>query len=376
MLVSNHAEIDLELVDDFFHDFTVNYENAEHALIELENYPNDIELARDLFRSIHTIKGNFIYIGLRDLSPLLQSVEDVLELLRSGELRYDDLLSDVVLVALDKTKLLINENLYGSDSNITLKRFNRICQSISDIALVNKSGRQTAIRQALQVLSPNVKLPPLREALEESKTQLDNFTQHLNDLQIDITQDIAFINQLTPALEARSSFWAGRSYRIARLCLAMNRVAGEPIDPAQLAMAALMHDLSMAFLPIETLHKEQPLSNTEKKHMHSHVRLSHDLLVKMEKWEDASEMVLQHHERCNGKGYPKKLTSEEICPGAKIIAIADTFDACRFARAYKLEQKRPLVRAVLEINRQSDDEFDGYWVDIFNQVAKQNFIHK
>lgn len=376
MLVTNHSDISTELIEDFYYDFTTSYESAESALIELEHSPDNVELARDLFRSVHTIKGNFIYIGLRDLCPLLQSVEDVLELLRNGELHYDDLLSDIVLVALDKTKLLINENLYDTPSGIDLALFEQMSQSISQIATIAESQRTLAIHNALKILAPTIQLPPLEEAKQKSQSQLDDFVEWLNIFGIDITSDLAFINQLTPALEARSSYWFGRSYRITQLCLNMNDIAGKPINPTQLTMAALTHDLSMAFLPIEILHKEKPLNSHEKKMMHSHVRLSHDLLAKMGNWDEAIEMVSHHHERCNGSGYPKGLRSAEICPGAKIIAIADTFDACRFARAYRLEQERPLVRAVLEINRLSGDEFDEFWVDIFNQAAKLHFTQK
>ena len=84
--------------------------------------------------------------------------------------------------------------------------------------------------------------------------------------------------------------------------------------------------------------------------------------------------MLHHHERCDGSGYPKGLPGSEISPGAKILAIADTFDACCYARAYKTDQKRPLIRAVLEINQQSGSQFDSAWVEIFNQIAKQHFV--
>jgi HD-GYP domain-containing protein (c-di-GMP phosphodiesterase class II) len=101
--------------------------------------------------------------------------------------------------------------------------------------------------------------------------------------------------------------------------------------------------------------------------------MSYDILHKMGGWEEAAEIVLQHHEHCNGGGYPKGLEENEICAGAKILAIADTFDACRYARAYRTELKRPLIRAILEINRQADVQFSRQWVDTFNLVAKNNF---
>jgi HD-GYP domain-containing protein (c-di-GMP phosphodiesterase class II) len=373
MLVSNHENIDIELADDFSTDFNQGYEHCESLLLQLEGSPADEELTRDLFRSIHTIKGNMGFIGLVDLVPLLQTVEDILDLLRSGLFYYDDLLSDLILLSLDKTKLLVDENLYGAECDINHEKFDSICTAIGNIATVERSERKIAMQQALQQLDPNIQLSRPTQSPPQ-QTETDNFIEFLKEQDIEISDDIYFISQLTPAIEERSSFWAGHSFRIARLSLLINEAGGTPVEPAQLVMATLMHDISMAFLPISLLHKELPYGASDKKAMQTHVRLSHELLSKMRLWEEAEEIVLQHHERCDGSGYPKGLLTDEICPGAKILAIADTFDACCYARAYKTEQKRPLVRAILEINRNSGGEFDQHWVDVFNQVVKTHFV--
>ncbi|GAA5315292.1 MAG: hypothetical protein AseanaTS_04970 [Candidatus Pelagadaptatus aseana] len=373
MRISNPFDIDTELAEDFATDFNQHYEQCESLLLQLESSPADEELMRSLFRSVHTIKGNMGLIGLVELVPMLQAVEDILELLRSGLFYYDDLLSDLILLSLDKTKLLVDENLFDSQCDITQEEFDRICAAIERISTVDRSERKVAMQSALHQLDPNIQLDTPREA-KEHQAETEEFLDFLESQGIAVSNDIHFISQLTPAIEERSAFWTGHSYRIARLCLLINEAGGNPVDPAQLVMATLMHDISMAFLPINLLHKELPYSANDKKTMHTHVRLSHELLAKMKLWEEAEEIVLQHHERCDGSGYPKGLKSDEISPGAKILAIADTFDACCYARAYKTEQKRPLVRAILEINRHAGGEFDEHWVEVFNQVIKTHFV--
>jgi HD-GYP domain-containing protein (c-di-GMP phosphodiesterase class II) len=372
MQVATRDEISRDLIDDFFYDFTDSYERCERTLIALETDPDNRELSNDLFRSVHTIKGNLIYIGLKELCPLLQSIEDVLELLRQGELTYDEQLSDVVLLAMDKTKLLVDENIYNQPSDIDQALFDQICITITDITRHIHNDLAKAIYDAIVLMDPNTHLQPPQIQLPVVDIANEAISA-MSELGVTPNDDMHFIMQLCPAVEERSQFWQNNIHRIANLSLRMNQQANRPVDPNQLAMAAYMHDISMAFLPLEVLHKEAPFNSHDKKLMHGHVRVSHDLLHRMGGWEEACEIILQHHERCDGSGYPKGLNDDEICDGAKILAIADTFDACRYARAYRTELKRPLVRAILEINRHAGELFSQYWVGIFNQVAKANF---
>lgn len=372
MRVAQLDNIDYELIDDFFYDFTEQYQHCEDVLIALEETPQDQGKIRDLFRSVHTIKGNLIYIGLKDLSPLLQSVEDVLECVRNATIIYDDSLSDVVLLAMDKTKLLIDENVHDLQSEISQQQFDSICSSIRAIANSAKSGRAEAIAEALKHLDPHTELPsrvPPTQALP-----VDDFLASMANMGIELCDDLRFVNGLIPALEDRSPFWAGNTHRIAQLSIFMNHHAHSVVPPKQLLMATLIHDISMSFLPLSLLHKKSSFELSDHKRMRSHVEHGVHLLKSMEGWDIAADIVQQHHERCDGSGYPSGLTQEQICPGAKIIAIADTFNACRYARAYRTEQKRPLIRAILEINRQSGSLFDDSWVQVFNLVAKQTMI--
>ncbi len=369
MRVAGKEEIEHDLLDDFFYDFTEQYQHCEDILIQLERSPSDMDKTRDLFRSVHTIKGNLIYIGLKDLSPLLQSVEDVLEGVRSGTIAYDDSLSDVVLLAMDKTKLLIDENIHQQQSDITQQDFDTICSSIRDIAAATDHQRPEAIVYALSQLDPQGSLPPPVHIPQHSPS--DQFLLEMTSMGISLCEDIRFINGLIGPLEDRSPYWQGNTHRVAQLAIKMNQHANQVVTPNQLLMAAMIHDIAMPFLPIELLHKKASYGPREQDHMRAHVNQAVHLLQSMGGWDEAITIVQQHHERCDGSGYPSGIGFEQICAGAKILAIADTFNACRYARAYRTEQKRPLIRAILEINRQSGSLFDDSWVQVFNQVAKQ-----
>ena len=104
-------------------------------------------------------------------------------------------------------------------------------------------------------------------------------------------------------------------FRLLSLALTINELGGKPTEPAQLAAAVCLHDLGMAFLPLELLHKEQNLSRDERRQMQAHPRQGFELLRRMPKWAAAAEIILQHQEHADGSGYPKALTEVEIAPG-------------------------------------------------------------
>ena len=127
----------------------------------------------------------------------------------------------------------------------------------------------------------------------------------------------------------------------------------------------------MAFLPLEMLHKQSRFSREEQRMMQGHPRLAGDLLRRMPGWVPAMEIILQHQEHADGSGYPKGLTEAEIAPGALILHIADTFEARTHERAHQTLSKRPLLRAVLEINNLAGQQFNMQWVNVFNRTLQQ-----
>lgn len=80
-------------------------------------------------------------------------------------------------------------------------------------------------------------------------------------------------------------------------------------------------------------------------------------------------MIAQHHEREDGTGYPNRLTGDQICGGAKILALADAFESMTNRRADRI-YKTSVTQAVRVINDNSGSQFSPYWVDIFNNVVR------
>ena len=126
----------------------------------------------------------------------------------------------------------------------------------------------------------------------------------------------------------------------------------------------------MAFLPLSLLHKHGGLCAEETAALHRHPAQAVALLSSLSAWETAAHIVADHHEHVDGSGYPSGKTGADIHTGAQLLAIVDAFEARTHDRAYSAKVTRPLVRAILEINRCSGSQFAPEWVDVFNVVLR------
>jgi chemotaxis protein histidine kinase CheA len=362
MALPRPADIPSDLLEEFRLDTAEHLPRCEQLLIELESHPQDGARLRELFRLVHTIKGSLGLVELNHLLPLPQAMEDVLDRLREGALQFDSLLGDILLLSLDQLRNLIDAAL-GLASMPDPQQLASQCQALQALAAAPGS-RQTEIRRTLlQHLAPETRLQPV---------EIDHgqIPQLLASYGIQADADLLFFVELMTAGEHRSPFWHGRGLRLLDLALGMNQVADQPVEPAQLTAAVCLHDLGMAFLPLDLLHKESELSREERRQMQSHPRQASELLKRMPAWSAAGEIILQHQEHADGSGYPKGLREAEIHPGALLLNIADTFDARTHERAHQTLSKRPRLRAILEINNLSGQQFSSYWVEIFNRTLQ------
>lgn len=368
------AEITREVLDDFMDEFHEAHQQCESMLMELERHPDNLELLNSLFRAVHTVKGNLSYVRMNEFMPLLQSVEDVLDEIRKGRVPFDDTLSDVVLLALDTIHRLVLSQVNNTAPPLSKNRFDEICKAIHAIVLNPSPGLSNApIVRAIHLLDPETKLdehPVKALEAENQAAEADEIVRWLQKFDVPVAADLGFFYDLGKVLENRSAYWRGRIERILRLALAMNVQAGSPVDPAQLAAAVFIHDVGMAFLPLEMLHKTASYDEQERHLVNAHPGLGHELLSRLAHWQPAADMVLQHHERSDGSGYPQGLKELHICDGAKILGIAESFDARTYARAHRSITKRPFIRAVLEINNCAGQLFSERWVAVFNEAVR------
>ena len=369
MLTFTPDELEEDILADLMEEINELYESSEQTLIELELRPADNELQRALFRSIHTIKGDLGLVNFSPLIPLLQHVEDLLDYLRKGQVDYTSTMSDLVLLTMDRVKAFVEEVMRTGKAEYDNNLHEQLVLAISRITPENNAEHERFLNDAVLLLNPALDVASSEGNSESApvKAPVLASTGIPKDISSEKKQDVLFFRELMQTVERRCTFWAGKGDRIAKLAMYINDVADNIIDEDQLAVASYVHDFGMAFMPMKLLNKGDTLTENEFNLMRSHVYKSARLLEHLDDWDMARKIVMQHHERTDGSGYPLGLKEDNICEGAKLLAIIDTYDALTHPRAHNEDKVMSKKEAVIHINKQAKGQFSMKWVRHFNQ---------
>lgn len=184
-----------------------------------------------------------------------------------------------------------------------------------------------------------------------------------------------YVNSLTKLLNQ----YVPTSYLHTKTMLRLIRAMGKAmhlseIETKALVNASLLHDAGKMQVPSKLLRKQKPLTDEEFKLMAKHPRKGIELLKNLEILKPAIPIILHHHERYDGQGYPSKLKKEKIPLGSRILSVLDSFDAMFFGRPYR--KGRPLEEIETEFKNQKGKQFDPKIVDIFLRILKRKLIRE
>ena len=175
---------------------------------------------------------------------------------------------------------------------------------------------------------------------------------------------------LSSAVEKRDPYTAGHQERVMQLSCAIARemkLSDKQISG--LRMAAVIHDIGKLFVPAELLTKPTKLTEVEMNYIKVHPQLGYDVLKGIQFPWPIADIVLQHHERIDGSGYPNGLSGDRILLEAKIIAVADVVEAMATNRPY-----RPMLgmeKALEEIQSKKGTFFDPAIVDACVNIIRR-----
>lgn len=163
-------------------------------------------------------------------------------------------------------------------------------------------------------------------------------------------------------VETRDPYTAGHQQRVTRLAVAIAGMMGLDEDQtAALRLAAMVHDIGKIYVPADFLNKPGKLSEVEYSIIWTHPQMGRDILKSVDFVWPISEIVMQHHERMNGSGYPKGLSGEDIMLEARILSVADVIDAMGSHRPYR--PSLGMEKALEEIETKRGSHFDSNVVD-------------
>jgi len=180
------------------------------------------------------------------------------------------------------------------------------------------------------------------------------------------------LEALTAAIDAKDPYTRGHSQRVSYLASELARALGLPeATVKQVRIAGLVHDIGKIGVPEATLRKAERLDDAEFAQVRRHPEIGWRILRDIPQMRDMLDGVLSHHERWDGRGYPHGLAGESIPLVARLIALADTFDAMSSNRTYRQGRDRATVLA--ELRRSAGTQFDPALVPAFTGLDFTGF---
>ena len=363
--LDNFTELDKDIIDDFYFCFRESVEEIEQSFYHLDRDPDSDEI-NNLFRSMHSLKGNCRMVFLDPLVTSTHMLEEIVSDLRAGRYDYNKLLGEYIFTTVSRIEKMVSDLLQGGDLNLS-----RLQQLDLEIISLRDAADTDRLHIAEQLLN--------REVIDDTATEIpadieDNNTQaEESSADTQTETDLEFFYSLGLKLDSLSIYNRDRIKEVNNLCQSINEELQNPVDTDQLSCAVYLHDLAMPLVPPRILNLDRELRREEASIYYDHCRVAAELLLRMPLWCDAAYMIAQHHEHFDGSGFPNRCRGDEIHLGAAIIAVSDCFEEMLF-RQTDISPRKNLFKAVNEVNSFTDSHFCPEVVNAFNVVIRRRFV--
>lgn len=249
---------------------------------------------------------------------------------------------------------------------------------VDDVRLGIEAMRNGADDYLIKPLQIDTIMASLERAFHKKylEREVENYRQNLermvNDRTLRLQDALSQVEQtyadtvdaLGAAIDLRDEQTAGHSRRVClysiKLLKAMN---GSLQQLKSLSIGAILHDIGKLGISDAILLKPGALTIDERRIMRCHVQIGYDLIKRIPFLADAAQIILMHHERWDGSGYPQGLKGRDVPLGARIFAVADSVDAITSDRPYRSALSSDHARH--EIERQAGTQFDPDVVRVF-----------
>jgi diguanylate cyclase (GGDEF)-like protein len=197
---------------------------------------------------------------------------------------------------------------------------------------------------------------------------LDDLKEDIEDKHIDL---VTSIKTLISVINAKDRYTYGHVERVVVYSnLLAEKLELSEKDKKRLIYGAYMHDIGKMNIPEEILNKRMPLTKEELELLKQHPKYGAEIIKPVEALMDLSSLILHHHERYDGTGYPGNLKCEDIPHLARVLTVVDSFDAMTSNRPYS--NRKTHEEAIEELKRYSGTQFDPFIVKEFIEVIEEN----
>jgi putative nucleotidyltransferase with HDIG domain len=298
---------------------------------------------------------------------------------------YALLLSDLVMEGMNGLSLLEKVRRLHPQIPVVM------VTAIHDISVALDAIRRGAYDYLLKPFEREQLLASVRRALENRRLKLENLayqnklealvsarTELLQRAMAELERAMAELERsyditleaLGDALDLKDAETEGHSKRVTAFTMAIARAMDLPHDEIRvIARGAFLHDVGKMAIPDAILRKPGRLTPEEQMLMREHAFLGYQMLRRIPFLREAANIVYSHQERFDGTGYPRGLRGDQIPLGARIFAVADTFDAITSDRPYRAAQSISAARR--EIEKHAGRQFDPKVVDTFISISDE-----
>ncbi|MUM77404.1 response regulator [Pseudodesulfovibrio sp. F-1] len=331
---------------------------ADAYLAKGDDIRESIERIKDIIRARNFLTGSkvlvvddsssirlFLRVGLTENGFAVRTAtngREALEML--PEFRPDLIITDLMMPEMDGFALCreLKRTEFASVPVIVMS-------TMGDKGIMRRLMREGAASFLIKPFSV-AQLSVVIEEIFSSNFRL--LLEEKERLEMEQRLTLAAIASLVQALEARDSLTRGHSERVALVAVGIGQEMGfNPAELDRLLLIGRLHDLGKIGVRDDVLLKKDSLTNTEYEHVKAHSNVVADILRPITSLHDILEVTTSHHERWDGKGYPDGLAGEAIPLRARIISVADVFEAVTSERPYRDSMPRAVAVDIIRDER-------------------------
>ena len=312
-----------------------------HQMLEIEGHT--CQLAADCAAARDHLKANNYELILCDINL---PGESGLDFVKTVSADYKDT-ATIIVTALDDPQIAKSALRRGIYDYITKPvRLNRLSISVAN-----------ALRRRQLEIANRAYKEDLERMIVERTSKLQKALDGI-------------VRATALTVEMRDPYTAGHQKRVADLACVIAGECGLSEDQIEgIRMAGIIHDLGKISVPAEILSKPSKLTQNEFNLIKEHPEVGYDILKELDFPWPIAKMVLQHHEKFDGSGYPRGLSGEEILIEARIITVADVVEAMASHRPYR--PGMGIKKALAEIEKNKGIHYDSKAVDACIKIFKQ-----
>jgi response regulator RpfG family c-di-GMP phosphodiesterase len=300
---------------------------------------------------------------------------EALEVLRSES--FDAVISDLTMPGVGGIKLL--EQVRRVYAHLAFL----VTTGVDDVQVAVEAMRLGADDYLVKPLHEDAVVASLEKALYKHRLEqeVERYREHLEEMIVERTGEVRSalkqiectyedtLQALGAAMDLRDHTTAGHCRRVCLFAMELGRASGWRDERlSNLARGAYLHDIGKLGVPDKILLKPGPLDVEEREVMQRHPQIGFDLIKNIPFLAPAAEIVLNHHERHDGLGYPQGLMGRDIPQSSLIFSIADTLDAMTSERPYR--RASSFDEAHDTIRKLSGTQFDPQSIEVFLEIPR------